>query len=88
MMVAVAGVTVTLASLAVLTLSVAVPVLPPYVAEIVVTPADTGTPRPVAAPTVATAGAEDVHAALVVTSAFVPSAKSAVAVKATLAPPT
>jgi hypothetical protein len=75
----VAGVRLTLTSVGPPTTNVAVLVLPPYVAEMVVAPTETGTARPVAAPTVATAGTDEVHAALVVTSTLVPSVKSAVA---------
>ena len=89
-MLGVAGVTETLTSVTPVMLSAAVPEMVPLLAVIVVPPTETGTARPVAAPIVAIAGADDVQAvpAAVVMSRLVPSEKSPVALNWTLAPPT
>src|ERR1039458_4767213 len=66
------GVTTMLVTVALPTMRVAVPFLPPKVAVMVVVPTATGVARPVAAPMVATDVAEDVQAAEGVTSEFSP----------------
>ena len=65
---AVAGVTSRRATVADVTVSVAWPAWPPNVAVIALVPGATPTALPLRAPTVATAGLPDVHAASAVTS--------------------